>query len=393
VKIVKLLKFEIVKLLRSPAIPGFLAACLILNIFLVFASSHRQDIEFINEVTKVTGTVFGEEFMENLKLVPVPDMHDFSGRYWRYEELVQAAENSRNVFTDLDGGRELRERLPNAPYSDLTIQMQQWKYSLLTPVIEQKAADNDVAYVYFGSRSTWIHDMVFGALGKILAMQACVFFILIMLWTLGFENMVGTGLVIWSTKTGRKLAFYKTVAALALGTGFFIIIYTVTYGLTFIVNDFSMVWEQNVSAQYNMVFDWFFGQLPFITWSSMTIGEYFFASVAVALLNGIVTALFAIPFGLLIKNVYAAFCSIAGFTFLQLLFYIAGGQMETVPFVWNLSLIMPLTQILVNTQWFTDGGMNMLLPRFETFYPLICILLLCPVIIVACKKFKRKEIF
>ena len=389
----KLLKFEIIKLLRSPAIPGFLAACLILNTFLVFASSHRQDIEFINEVTKITGTVFGAEFTENLKLIPVPDMHDFSGRYWRYEELVYAAEGSRNVFADLSGGRELRERLPDAPSSDLLIQIQQWKYGLLTPVIEQKAADDDGAYVYFGSQSTWIHDTVFGGIGKILAMEACIFFILIMLWALGFENMVGTGLVTWSTKIGRKLAFHKTAAALALGTGFFIILYAVTYGLTFIVNDFSMVWGQNVSAQYNTVFDWFFGQLPFITWSSMTIGEYFFASVGIALLNGIVTALFAIPFGLLIKNVYAAFCSIAGFTFLQLLFYLAGGQMESAPFIWNLSLIAPLTQILVNTQWFTDGGMNMLLPRFETFYPLICMLLLCPVIIVAGNKFKRKEIF
>jgi len=393
VKIVNLLKFEIVKLLRSPAIPGFLTACLILNVFLVFVSSYRQDIEFMNDITRITGSVYGAEYMENLKLIPIPDMYDFNGRYWRYNELIQAAENARNVFADLDGGRELRERLPNAPYSDLTIQIQQWKYGLLTPVIEQKATDNDGAYVYFGSRSAWIHDTVFGALGKILAMQASVFFILIMLWTMGFENMVGTGLVTWSAKTGRKLAFYKAAAALALGTGFFIIIYVVTYGLTFIVNDFSLVWGQNVSAQYNMVFAPFFGQLPFITWSSKTIGEYFFASVGVALLNGIVTALFAIPFGLLIKNVYAAFCSIAGFTFLQFLFYFAGQQMETLPFVWNLSLIMPLTQILENTLWFTDGGMSMLLPRFETFYPLICMILICPVIIMAGRKFKRKEIF
>lgn len=35
----------------------------------------------------------------------------------------------------------------------------------------------------------------------------------------------------------------------------------------------------------------------------------------------------------------------------------------------------------------------MLLPRFETFYPLICIVLLCPVLFAAVKKFARKEIY
>jgi hypothetical protein len=125
----------------------------------------------------------------------------------------------------------------------------------------------------------------------------------------------------------------------------------------------------------------------------MSVGGYFFACAGIALLNGIVAALFVIPFGLLIRNVYTAFCYIAGLGFFLFMFYMAGSSIAgTTPFIWHLSLITPLIQLGHTPIWFTDGGMMMLIPRFETFYPLICILLLCPVLLFSLIRFSRKEI-
>lgn len=389
----RLLKFEITKLLRAPAILGFLAACLILNTIVIISSSESRNIDYLNEVTKITGTVYGAEYTEKLQAVPRPGEHDYQKR-WLYDDIVRAAENSQNVFAELDTNKMHEKLHEDSPYSNITMQIQQWKYDLLTPVIDAKTQAQDGDSVYFSAQSMYIHETIFGTIGKLLAIECGIFFILIMLWALGFENMVGTGLVAYATKTGRKLALHKTAAALLIGTAFFIIIYTIGYGLTFAINDFSQVWRQNVSAQYNAVYDNVLDSLPFITWSSMTIGGYFFASVGVAFLNCLVIGLFTVPFGLLIKNVYAAFCSIAGIAFLQSMFYMYGLMSPGgVPFIWNLSLITPLMQIFINTLWFTDGGMRMLLPRFETFYPLICIVLLCPVLFAAVKKFARKEIY
>ncbi|MDR1558976.1 MAG: hypothetical protein LBS84_04605 [Clostridiales bacterium] len=389
----RLLKFEIAKLLRAPAIPGFIAACLVLNIIVIISSSQSRNIDYLNEVAKITGPVYGTEYTKKLQSVRQPSEYDYQ-KHWLYEDIVRAAENSANVFAEFDTDKISEKLHENSPYSNITMKIQQWKYDLLTSEIDAKARAHDGDSVYFSAQSMYIHVIIFGTIGKLLATECGIFFILIMLWALGFENMAGTGLVAYSTKTGRKLVFHKTAAALMIGTAFFVVIYATGYGLTFAINDFSQVWGQNVSAQYNAVYDNVLGSLPFITWSSMTVGGYFFASVGIAFLNCVVIGLFAVPFGLLIKNVYAAFCSIAGIAFLHFMFYMYGLMSpKGVPLIWNISLITPLAQILNNTLWFTDGGMRMLLPRFEMFYPLICVILLCPVLFVAVKKFTRKEIY
>lgn len=390
----RLLKFELTKLLRSPAIPLFLAACLITNISVILMYSHKREIDYLNKVGAITGFVYNAEYMEKLKTITEPDETSYSER-WIYNSILQSAENSRNIFADMEGGAKIQSRLldKNAPYSDITIRIQQWKYHLYSPIINAKANAGDADFVYFGSQTNTIHESIFIITGRLFAAESCIFFILIMLWSLGFEGMAGTELITYSTKTGRRLALHKTAAGMLMGTAFFIVIYSFGYGLTFIINDFSQVWAQNISAQYHTVREIFLGSQPFLTWSSMTVRGYFFSSVGIAFLNGLVTSLFAVPFGLLMKNVYAAFCSIAGTVFIHLMFYLYGLQTDgNIPFIWNLSLALPLAQIINNDLWFSDGGMRMLLPRFELLYPLFCLIMLCPLIIMSIRKFARKEI-
>lgn len=390
----RLLKFEVTKLVRSPAIFLFLAACLITNISIVLMNSHKREIDYLNKISKVTGFVYNDEYMEKLKTITEPDESLYSD-YWIYNSLVQGAENLRNTFEDMEGGDKIQNSLlsKNTPYSKITIKIQQWKYRLYSPIIKEKAESADDKFVYFGSMSNYIHESIFIITGQLFAAECCIFFILIMLWSLGFENMAGTELVTYSTKTGRRLALYKSAAALLLGTAFFIIIYTSGYGLTFLINDLSQILRQNISAQYHTVREIFLGSQPFLTWSSMTVREYFFSSVFIAFLNGLVAALFTIPFGLLIKNVYAAFSSVAGAVFINIMFYLYGLQTDGhIPFLWNLSLAAPLPQIVNNDLWFSDGGMRMLLPRFELFYPLFCLIILCPIVLISAHKFRRKEI-
>lgn len=388
------LKLEVTKLLRSPAIFIFLAACLITNISVILMSSHKREIDYLNKVSKVTGFVYNDEYNEKLKTITAPNESAHS-ESWIYNSLIQGAENARNTFEDMEGGAKIQNSLlsKNAPYSKITIKIQQWKYRIYSPVIKEKAKSGDDKFVYFGPICNYIHESIFIITGRLFAAECCIFFILIMLWSLGFENMAGTELVTYSTKTGRRLALYKSAAALFVGTAFFIVIYTIGYGLTFLINDLSQVFGQNISAQYHTVRETFLGSQPFLTWSSMTVRGYFFSSVFIAFLNGLVVALFTIPFSLLIKNVYAAFSSIAGVVFINLMFYLFGLQTDGyIPFLWNLSLATPLPQIINNDLWFSDGGMRMLLPRFELFYPLLCIIILCPIILISARKFRRKEI-
>jgi hypothetical protein len=313
---------------------------------------------------------------------------------WLYDTLTESAEGARDVFADWKLKDVHAAIDANSALSPAAKQVLKGKYERLAPVIETKSERGDALDVYFAGQSNLIHETVFGSIGKLLAAEACVFFVLIMLWALGYENMVNTAPLIFSAKTGRALARHKAAAALLLGTLFFIIIYTISYGLVFILNDFSVVWGQNVSAGYHTVYDRVLGPQPFATWSDMTVGGYFFATCGAAFLNALAASLFAIPFGLLIRNTYAAFCAIAGFALVNGAAYFIGLQQTevTLPFIWHINLITPLMQILQNALWFSDGGGFMLLPRFETFYPLIFLALMTPVIALCAKRFTRKEI-
>jgi hypothetical protein len=382
----KLVAFELSKLIKSPAIVGFVIICIVANILFVLGTSQKEFIDYTNDVTEVTGGVYGAEYMEKFNTIPVSDD-------WRYEALAMSAKGTRDVFGEFKIS-EIQATLKNddTKLSDMSKNILARKYEALEPVIMEKAERGDGDYVYFAEYTNYIHETVFGV-GRLLMAESCIFFMLIMLWALGYEGMSKTSLVIFSTRTGRRIALHKVLSAFIIGTAFFILTYAVTYGLTFIVNDFSLVWEQNVSAQYHTSGARFLGVMPFITWSSMTIGEYLFAGLGVALLNAFVCGAFAIPFGLLIKNVYVAFCCAAGITFLNFVAMLLGEQtLNAVPFAWHLSLITPLAQMLNNLIWFTDGGTKMLIPHFEYLYPLICICLLGMAALVCAKRFHVKEI-
>jgi hypothetical protein len=388
----RLTGFELAKLAKSPAVFGFVAVCLIANAALAFALSHKGEIDYLNEVTGATGTAYGDEYSEKLRSVPEPDQGSPEG--WLYEMLLSSADGAHNVFADWDGDATIKLLRSGAVrLSDEAKRMLVLKYDALEPVIREKAKRGDGDAVYFAGNSDYIHESVFGITGRLLAAESCIFFVLMMLLSLGYENMAGTSPVIFSSRTGRRLALHKIAAALITGAAFFIVTCAVTYGATFALNDFSQVWGQNVSAQYHTSGDLFLGTLPFITWSGMTIGGYFIAGLGVTLLNAFVCALFAIPFGLMARNVYTAFGLIAGLSFVDLVAMALGPQsVGTIPFAWHLSLVTPLSQIMSNLLWFSDGGTRMLLPRFELYYPLICIAALAPAIAVCAKRFHRKEI-
>ncbi|MDR0984684.1 MAG: hypothetical protein LBL93_06775 [Ruminococcus sp.] len=385
----RLCKYEIHKLITSPAILVFLSVCLVVNIATVFLTSYKEEIDYMNSTFEVTGTVYDDTYLDKFKTLPVPTDDEMNKQYL-YNKLEICAESSSNVF---EGWTSENLPINDDRFSPLTQKIQQWKYNLLQPRVTEMAINNEGNDVYFSGHSSFVHLSVFNMLGTLLMAETAIFFLLIMLWTLGYEQMMGTTSVTLATKKGRNIIHSKITAALIVGTIFFVLIFAITYGISFSVNDFSHVWNQSISAQYHVIGTPLYGMQPFITWNSMTIGQFFFAMVGVAYLNSLVVALFAIPFGLLIKNSYTAFVSVAGIVFLHFIYdRSVVPQIEDVPFVWLLSKMLPYTQIMNNDLWFSDGGSYMLLPHFETIYPLICIAIMIPVIVYCKKRYKHKEI-
>ena len=354
----RLLRLELRKLLCGPAIWLFLALCLAVNTLFVFGTGHRYAIAQANEQMQKEGTRYSED-------------------YGLFDGLAE------DMLAILRRDQDM---------SPLAKKVQLWKYAKLAPEIEATAQRGDYLDVYFFDGSKWIHENAFEDLGRLLNAECAAFFVLMALWALGCEHMAGTAQTALATKTGRKIAAHKIAAALLLGTGFFAALHGLSYALCFAVNDFSQVWGQSISSQSRTILMDFFGPMPILTWGPMTVGGYFWRCLLASFLNCLALGLTAIPFGLLVKNVYAAFCGVAGVCFLQLMAGLFGSAWGVQPFAWYLAMALPVTQLLRTRYWCTDGGGVMLLPHFELLYPLIVIALLCPVLLFAVRRFKRKEI-
>jgi hypothetical protein len=385
-------RFELKKLLTAPVVLGFLAVMIAVNIVYVFATSQKTTIDYYNVLSETAGTSFGTELTEKIKSVPQPTEDDYI-HYYLYEDFSGAANSAEQTWNSFESvrGDDLKNTVSNPafPTSEIAKKIQLWKYELLKPVIEEKIERGDAASVYFSNHTNEIHEVLFTYFFRLLGTQSALIFILLMLYALGYERMAGTDLVVYSAKMGRKIVVAKGLAALCASTLCFIVLYGVSCGVLLLVNDLSVVWPQNISALFHTIFSDNFGRYPFITWGEMSIGSYFFGCVFVSYLQCLVMAIFATPFGLLVRNVYAAFCAVAGACFAHFALIIHPALEH---FAYYLLMTPPLPQLFFNQFWFSDGGDRMLLPHFELLYPLICIAVLTPVILACLRRFYRKDL-
>ena len=391
----KILYYELHKLVKTPALLGFLALCLAVNIWAVLVSSHRDEIEILNGMAQVTGPRYGEAYESGFTRIAKP-ANPHSTEFWLYENTEAAMLNARHggVYGELLENPRLVEELL-LEHSNKTpppaLQLLLRKFEVYRTEMQKIIQSGEHMDVYFATQSYEIHYDVFSMLGRLFAFESALLMALLMLWTLGYEQMAGTRLLALATKTGRRLALRQAVAALLAGTACFAVIFAVGYGLCFAVNDFSQVWGQHLSTQNLITYlAKRLGPLPWM--SRLTVGQYFAGFVGVSWLNCLGLALLAVPFGLLMKNVYVGFGSLAGLAGLQALLDFLGNQAAVTPFYWYLNFIPPTAQIANNEFWFSTGEDIMLLRHFEWLYPLIFIALLCPVLALCANRFKHKEI-
>ena len=391
----KILCYELRKLFKSPALLGFLALCLVINVWAVLANSHRDEIDILNEMTRVTGPRYGEAYETAFARLPKPT-NPGTTKYWLYENAEAAMINARHggVYGDLlENPQLVRELL--LEHSDktppLALKLLLQKFDEYQTAMQEITRSGEHADAYFTTQSYEIHNDIFAKLGRLFAFESALLMILLMLMALGYEQMAGTRQLALATKTGRRLALRQAGAALLAGTACFAVIFALGYGLCFAINNFSRAWGQHLASQNLITYlAKRLGPLPWM--SRLTVGQYFAGFVGVSWLNCLGLALLAVPFGLLMKNVYVGFCSLAGLAGLQMLFDVLGNQAAVTPLYWYLNFIPPTAQLINNEFWFSTGQDIMLLRHFEWIYPLTFIALLCPVLALCARRFKRKEI-
>jgi len=344
----RILIYELKKLLSTPALWGFVALCIAFNIWTM--PTHLRNVEFD------TTTPFPANVFENYNTSEIAEAYiSMFGLTGRVSDRMTA------------------------------------KYDALQTVASENALAEVSFSPYLGEFTQIMHINLFhgvaGVVGRLL-LQGMLLAVLLALLAIGFEQINNTEHSVYATKTGRRIIRHKIAASLITGTLIYLLLTAITLTVYFSMFDFGDVWSSNVSSGFNYVVD-VIGTRAFITWQSFTVLSYLLASLGVSVTLVICFSLIGILVGTLSKNSYV------GFLMVMLVNAVCLALPLIIPmnsYAYFASFHTPIWLWWNSHLWFTDGGVITLWRNFELWGAGISLLVLSSLCMLAVKNFEKRNI-
>lgn len=210
------------------------------------------------------------------------------------------------------------------------------------------------------------------------------------LYFLGYEGMHRTESLACVSRTWRRLRRTKVLAALGASLVLLALVAVPTQGLYFARFDYGGIWDASVSSQFNYLSDLMLIR-PFLTWGDFTVTEYLAAALVLGAALTASFSLLAALCGTLVRSPYLAALVLGLLCFGGLGFTSALGNLKLwVGYV--LSCFQPTIVWLCCGGWFTELGLNAVLPWQETIAVGADLLLLGAGTALALRRFRRKDV-
>jgi hypothetical protein len=191
----RLYRLELKKPLTSEAVWGFVAICLLFNIYLAVSNSGDPYADFVGTISNDTGSVLGQPFHEKLARLLAGDGHA--------EYLARLKLETGNVTDVFDGYEtaDVGERyIAAAGATGRFAEAMRNKYSALQKVVYEKAAKDESLSLYFAGATYNRHQLLFGTLMGWLLIEGALISALLVLLSTGYENIHKTENLVYSTK-------------------------------------------------------------------------------------------------------------------------------------------------------------------------------------------------
>lgn len=337
--------YELKKILSMAVIWGFVALCVVFNIWQMPTGLNR-DLD--------TTTRFSENVFAGL------DTSDIAQSYL--------------LFFGLEGRVAERMRA---------------KFDALQAPVGERALSGDSYTPYFGEHTYKMHLSLFHSLGVlgILLLQGILAAVLIALLSVGYEQANHTEPSVYATKTGRHLVSYKITASVVSAIVLYAMLVAVTLFVYFRLFDFSDVWGSSVSSGFNAMNS--IVDRPFTTWRGFTVATYLWASLGVSVGIVVCFSLMGAAIGLLAKNSYVGFLAVL---FLNACLIVTPLMIPRHFYAHFIALHSPVYLWLNSGLWFTDGSLITLWRHFELWGLGISLGILAGCCILAVKKFEERNI-
>lgn len=379
----RLVVYEWRKLLALPALWVFLGLCLAFN-GLLMGTLSPYDRAFFND-TSADATVLGQrvdgDFLEGLSALPETENRTM---------LLQSVTGLEDIFETYDTGVLSDFYAGVVERSPLAVDWMTWKYGLLSERVEHLAGTDAALDLYAGPATHGSHQFLFGTLFRAILGESAILAMLGTLYLLGYEGLNHTEGLTCSSRTGRQLRRGKVLAALPASMALYGLLALCTLVPYFLIFDYGGIWSASVSSQFNYLVDMLVVR-PFLTWGDFTVGQYLAAALALGAVLTAVFSLLASVCGTLIRNPYLAALALGVVCFGGMGVISALGELGW----WVAYLIacfQPVVIWLSCSAWFTELGLNAVLPWQESIAVGLNFLLLGGGTLLALRRFDRKDV-
>ena len=375
--------YEWRKLFRLPALWAFLVLSLLFNALLICTLS-EWDRTFFNDTSAdaaLLGQRVDQAFCAGLAALPETENRTV---------LLQSVTGLEDSFEIYDTGILKDFYTDVVKNSPTAVSWMAWKYDALSARVEHLAQTDAGMDLYAGPVTQGSHQFLFGTLMRSLLGETAIAAMLGTLYLLGYEGMHRTEGLACASQTGRRLRRTKVLAALGASLVLLALVAVPTLGLYFARFDYGGIWDASVSSQFNYLSDLMLIR-PFLTWGDFTVAEYLAAALVLGAALAASFSLLAALCGTLVRSPYLAALVLGLLCFGGLGLTSALGNLKLwVGYV--LSCFQPTIVWLCCGGWFTELGLNAVLPWQETIAVGADLLLLGAGTALALRRFRRKDV-
>lgn len=380
-------RYELKKLLKSAAVWGFIAVCLLFNIIII-SNSGNAYADFVSTVAEDTGYILDQSFYEKLSQVTASDK---KAKYY-LEQLKYETDGVTDVFEGYEV-KDIADIYINvAGLSGFFAKTMRDKYTALQKVVEEKAKRDESLTLYFAGATHHRHNFLFGTLTGWLFTEAVLVSVLLVLLSIGYENIHGTENLVYSTKKGRLVLRPKFAASVTVGFLAYALLALITLVVYFSKTEYGGVWRSSVSSLFNYRVDLIAGIRPFVTWYSFNILTYLMAMLAMGAGVVLCFMLMAFSIGILVRNSYMAFLVLLIANGVNVVLPMQVSQTLTIGLaVRCFSILSPVWLWLKQGIWFTDGDIDIIWPHFEMFGLCMSLAVLTALCLLATNYFRKRD--
>lgn len=372
-------KSEIRKIFRFRIFWIMIAACLLLNGFLVISGCSFTG----------TGTKIINSYVRS-GLQPLEDEWNFCSNF------DDAKANAVHQYYDHLDIKALLKRVGTGSVDQGNVSngLERFADKIYDGVekrIEEIKTDGEAEQEYYVGTTAQLHNTLYGTVLYLVLLECTGIGILITSYIMNYEEIFHTHQNVYSSKKGRALVFSKGLAGAAATAAASGILIGVTLLVFFIqVPQLGQFWHSSVSSAMAteprgiLLY-------PFITWVKMSQLQYLLAVIALMLVYTILASLITFVFSFLSPNAFLnmTFTALTYLLFLAVWFGFSNENLFSLVQVFNPSIAM-----YAMNGWFMEFVMNPMTsyPGYETAVAIVYMVLVLIFTIPLWRRFKKKDI-